>query len=470
MYAFAIWDRQERRGILARDPFGIKPLFVAQKEKGLVFASEIKALLSSGLIRARLSPEGTSAYLRWGSVDQDLGILEGIQSVQPGFYLEIHEDKISSNDFQSIPWDSATHQAGVQDFRQAFLDSVSAHLVSDVPVGLFLSGGLDSSSILAACHILGHSHMRPFTLSFPDKKEDESPTTRRVADYFGIQLISENPQNHELPSFFSEFLDNQDLPSIDGFNTYYVSRLAARHGAKVVLSGLGGDELLGGYPSFQRITQWCGAGRLFSQLPGRSLLAGGIRCFPGNKTARLSEFLAGPPTPFNAYTTNRCLFTKKERQTILSGMGIQVNETDHLSFSDIGPDILLSDISRMEASYYMKNQLLRDSDAYSMRHGIELRVPFVDVPLWTLSSQLPASIRYDKGKALLKKAFPELPEWLFTLPKKGFALPYDDWRKGPLLELFKDFPRNALVYSPTWYQEMALLSLNRWQKSLSILS
>jgi asparagine synthase (glutamine-hydrolysing) len=477
MYALAIWDRQEKRGVLARDPFGIKPLYYAQKNQGLLFASEIKALLASGLIQAQLSPEGVSSYLRWGSHDPDQGLLQNIKSILPGTYLELNGDHLNTQAFPSISWDSTPPAAAVSDFRSALLDSVAAHLVSDVPVGLFLSGGLDSSSLLAACHILGYSNIRSFTLSFPNKKEDESSITQKIASHFDCPLISQDPSTLDLPTLFSDYLNQQDLPSIDGFNTYCVSRIAASHGIKVVLSGLGGDELLGGYPSFQRIIPWIKLGKCFSLLPGNRLLTQALPHFSKlsnlsqPKLARLSEFLTGPPTLFHAYRTNRCLFTQEEIHSILNQLDLAVPTSEP---APPAPTFLqkssfsLTDISHLEATRYMKNQLLRDSDACSMAHGIELRVPFVDVPLWNLARHLPEPLRYEKGKALLHRALPELPPWLFQLPKRGFSLPYQEWRQQTLADFFQSSSLTHLPYQPTWYQEMALLSLRSWRQNIGL--
>jgi asparagine synthase (glutamine-hydrolysing) len=465
MYAFAIWDHRKKTCILARDPFGIKPLYYAQHSGGLLFASEIKALLSSGLIQAKLCPEGVAAYLRWGSVDQNISLLQGVQSVPPGCCLQFRENQLQQTVFQTIPREPRLPDQNIIDFRTAFLDSVSAHLVSDVPVGLFLSGGLDSSSLLAACQILGKSDTPLFTLSFPGTSTDESPITQRVASFFNKNLLTETPDPLELSVLFSDFLASQDLPSIDGFNTYCISRAAARQGMKVILSGLGGDELLGSYPSFERIPRWTSFAKVFSRIPGNASLNGLLTHVSGNKGARLAEFLSGSPNPFRAYLACRSLFTNQEIQSILQGL-----ELSPASVRTAESEMTTSPyhISHCEASAYMKNQLLRDADACSMKHGLELRVPFVDMPLWRSCAGLPAHLRYEKGKKILQRALPEMPSWLFTLPKKGFSLPYARWRRQELASFFTlEFP-SPLTYQPTWYQEMALLSLHHWRKSLGV--
>lgn len=465
MYSFAIWDQKEKVCLLVRDPFGIKPLYYSVQPEGIIFASEVKAIFSSGLAQAKLSPHGVASYLRWGSADQSVSLLETVECVAPGTHIKFQHGKLHKTLFQSIPSEPESARHSVADFRSAFLDSVSAHLTSDVPVGLFLSGGLDSTALLTACQILGKSDTPLFTLCFPGTSTDESINTQQVAAHFQKELHLETPTAEQLPELFSDFLTTQDFPSIDGFNTYCISRAAAKQGMKVILSGLGGDELLGGYPSFQRIPHWTTFGKFYSKIPAHKYIANLLSTFSGNKSARLSEFLKGPPTPYRAYAACRSLFTYSEIKVILRDLDLPETSSDcengMMSASPI-------QISHCEATHYMRNQLLRDADACSMRHGLELRVPFVDLPLWKTCAALPASIRYEKGKKILQHALPEMPPWLFDQPKKGFSLPYQQWRQSELKSFFANNPLKHLSYSPTWYQEMALLSLKQWRKNFGV--
>jgi asparagine synthase (glutamine-hydrolysing) len=466
MYAFAIWDRLEKTLIAGRDPFGIKPFYYATtRGGGLVFASEVRTLLASGLVDRRLSQDGAAEYFRWGSCQQNRLPLENVYALMPGKLLCWKpEGSVRFADNHGAA--SSPPGTGVS-FRESLLDSVRSHLVSDVPVGLFLSGGLDSAALLAACKAAGNGSLHTFTLSFPGTPLDEAEAAESLARTFGSKHEARVlPDGAELAALFEAFLSTQDLPSIDGFNTFCVSHLARDRGIKVVLSGLGGDELLGGYPSFRNIPKLLRAGRWWNRLPLHGLAVRQIGRFSSGAKGRLAEFLAGEATLPRAYRACRSLFPEQTLQRLLPLLDIPFAPAPNFPVPPEGS--LPQAISQLEATIYMRHQLLRDSDSCGMAHGVEIRVPFVDPVLWAAAGQLPDGIRYQPGKRILRQALPELPEELFLRPKKGFSLPYDAWRQRALRSYFEPALQTSQGLAQSWYQQMALVSWNRWRASLNL--
>lgn len=465
MYAFALWDRLEKTLIAGRDPFGIKPFYYATPQGGLLFASEVRTLLVPGLVDRRLSQAGAAEYFRWGSCQQNRLPLENVHALAPGKLLWWKPGKSVRFADNAMAPSSAPGTAVF--FRESLLDSVRSHLVSDVPVGLFLSGGLDSAALLAACKIAGGGGLHTFTLSFPGTPLDEAEAAESLARRFGSRHEARAlPDGKKLADLFEAFLGTQDLPSIDGFNTFCVSHLAQDRGVKVVLSGLGGDELLGGYPSFRNIPKLLRAGRWWNRLPLHGLAARQIERFSSGAKGRLAEFLGGEATLPRAYRACRTLFPGRTLQRLLPLLDIPFAPAP--SFPLPQERSLPRAVSQLEATIYMRHQLLRDSDSCGMAHGVEIRVPFVDPVLWAAADRLPDAVRYQPGKQLLRQAFPELPEELFLRPKKGFSLPYDAWRRGALRSYFEPALKTSQGWAQSWYQQMALVSWNRWRASLNL--
>ncbi|NJK93095.1 MAG: asparagine synthetase B, partial [Blastochloris sp.] len=318
MFALALWDAQENKLLLARDSFGIKPLYHTTQSGSLAFASEIRPLLAGDWVSAELSPEALFYYLQNGSASPDLPLIAGVQALPAGTWLEWTPTGQRSGKLPPIPLDHQSPTATVQDFRQTLLDSAQIHLTSDVPVGLFLSSGVDSASLLAALRASGQQLPTSLTLSFPGTAWDEAPEASYLASHFGSPHIirSLDPEQEIIP-WFQHHLQNSDLPSIDGFNVYCISKVSREHGFKVALSGLGGDELLGGYPSFHRVPHLVRAGRLLQALPGMQSCLSSVFTLTGSRGQRLAEFFSGPPTSNRAMHTYRCIFPDNVVSTLL---------------------------------------------------------------------------------------------------------------------------------------------------------
>jgi asparagine synthase (glutamine-hydrolysing) len=468
MFALALWDTREQTLLLARDVFGIKPLYHTTASEPLAFASEISALVSSGWLPLQFDPRGVSRYFQRGSCDPSCLPLSGVRALEPGTWARHGHGKVETGRFAAIPYETPPLHATPDSLGRIWKESVRAHMESDVPVGVFLSGGIDSAALMAALHGQDIPMPASLTLSFPGTSWDESGQAGIAAHHFGSRHIvrSVDPLR-ELPEWFQEHLDQQDLPSIDGFNVSCISRIASEHGFKVVLSGLGGDELLGGYPSFRNIPRIYRAAQLAAKIPLAPRAAAGILAQCGSKGRRLASLFQGPPTFVRAARIYRDLFDPDT----LTAMGLESREDwqgwpEGTSAVPFEITDLRSAVSALEVEGYLKNQLLRDADACSMAHGVELRVPFLDAPLWQEAAHLPPAVRYQARKKLLARALPGLPQEWFSRPKKGFSLPWETWLAGPLEDLWQDVPAQARPHCRTWYQRMAWITFTSWSKRL----
>jgi len=441
MFAMAVWDMAQRRGYLVRDEFGIKPLYYAERNGAVLFASEVRALLASGRIPRTLSEEAVATYLATGSVSEPLSIIEGIRAVPPGCVLDIAVDgdgaRIAGVRRFAAPFvEVSEHRAPegqAAGLRAAMRDSVAHHLISDVPLGLFLSGGLDSSSVVALASEVSDTTIDTFTVTFGDSVFSEAEPAREVARRFSTRhheiLLSAGDLLNALPDVFGAM----DQPSLDGLNTFIVSRAVRAHGIKVVLSGLGGDELFAGYPSFRR------AGSLASlwRLPANIRKLAGTARFGDARFQKVSEVLGQETPAFGAYLASRTLFGR-ERIRALTGR-LRAGGGDQARFVEerSGDLSLLQQVSFYEMTGYMRNTLLRDSDVFSMAHGLELRVPLVDREVARAALSAPDSLKLRRGssKPLLVQAMGDLlPKSLLQRPKQGFTLPFQHWMKDELFE------------------------------------
>lgn len=467
MFALAIWDNQEEKCFLARDPLGVKPLYYVQRGNTLAFASEVRALARSGLFEVRVSRRATELYLLHGSVPEPDTILEGVRCLSAGHYMTWQNGQSAPSCYWKIEFDgAATAEEAAWRTREPLLESVRRHFVSDVPVSVFLSGGIDSTVLVALAQQLGVPDLGTFCVSFEDPSFDEGAAAARTARYFGTRHVDWRMDATTAKGLLSPFLAAADQPSIDGFNTYCVSRLAHVQGAKVVLSGLGGDELFGGYPSFRRVPQLMSAGRQCQQMPGlRGLLAGGLRHLGrSTRSQRLASYLEGAPSVGRAYWCVRGIFSSEDATRIADRYAGSNGPMENL-LDDAMPEsqpTVLDEISHLELTQYMRNQLLRDSDVMSMAWGLELRVPFVDRALVDALEGIPAKRRLAPGKRLLLDAVPEIPPWIVGQPKRGFSFPFQRWIQEEWGGVFNRIERESPVPLKTWAQRWSLLALENF--------
>lgn len=466
MFALAIWDAHTRTCVLARDRLGIKPLYYHRSAAGRVtFASEVRALVASGLVPAEVDPEGVFGYFRSGSVPEPLTLIAGVRAVEPGHYLTVREGGVDRHRYWDLQFPSSAAEAvnAVDRVRAALLDSLRHHFVSDVPVGIFLSGGIDSTALLALSRTFRDGELRTFSITFPGFLEDEGDVARRTAAHFGTRHV-ECPMTAELTKgLFGEFLAAADQPSIDGLNTFTACRLARQHDTKVVLSGLGGDELFGGYPSWRavpKLLDWARVARLTGPL-GRGLVqVAALVAAP--KVARLGDLLTGHLDLAEAYAVFRGIYTRAESATLTEHY-TGVAPIRHAPPALPAGDVTVGDtISRLELTRYMRNQLLRDADTMSMCWGVELRVPFLDHSFVETLLTIPSAQRLQRGKSLLVRAVPEIPAWIAQAPKRGFLFPIEQWLEGDWVEAFSEVERRAVVPTGSWYRKWSVLAFERW--------
>ncbi len=474
MFAFAIWDELEKTCFIARDPLGIKPLYYWQSGSEFVFSSEIRAILSTKLPKIELSIPGLYSYLLSGSVPEPLTLIQGIHCLPAGHYLQwkagqsVIPCEYWQIDFTPDP--TITLENAQSSVRSALIDTIANHFVSDVPVGLFLSGGIDSSALLALARKTQTGTLKTYSIAFEEQQWNEGTLAQAIAAQFETEHTEYLIKREEAQALFPKFLAAIDQPSIDGFNTFCVSKITHESGTKVALSGVGGDELFGGYQSFQKIPKMLQYTRLLGGFSPLSRIVGkGIESLGFNsQLRRIGAFLQDRPTSLSAYRSMRSIFTHREALTLIrhllpdSAYQPQALDVSVPAFASIEDEV-----SFLELSQYMRNQLLRDSDVMSMSWGLELRVPMVDRVFLESISSIPRAIRLAAGKQLLVQSVPELPDWLVNRPKRGFHFPFQEWVDESWHESFGKLEPVENVPLNLWYRKWSLAILQSWWQEIS---
>jgi len=463
MFALAIWDRRTRRLTLARDRFGIKPLYYSRHNGMWVFASEIRAIRASRLVDTPVNPLALAAFLRLGSIPGPMTAFEGVRELPPGALLIVSDAGDGTlNRYWEVPAPAlrvVNPKGAPSELRTLLLDSVRRHLMSDVPIGVFLSGGVDSAALVALMREIGHSKIRTLSIAFPEKEFDESGDAARIASRYETQHVVLEVRGEDVARDLKGIIASMDQPTIDGINTYYVSRLARWSGTTVALSGLGGDELFCGYASFRYVPRVLFFQRAVLGIPvGRPLLCAMLAGFRSQRAARLRESLTCPPTVYSAYLAVRGLLARSELMAITRPGPLQdaVREFDPVStlaaFAPPLPEDPVAATGVLELRAYLHNQLLRDTDVMSMTHGIEVRVPYLDHPLVEFAMTLPAGLRFDgkPRKWILIEALRDiLPPDVGGI-KRGFTFPLGQWMRGPLSTLVNEvLGRGVKPFSPS---------------------
>ena len=453
MFAFAIWDQARRGLFLARDPYGIKPLYTANDGWTFRFASQVKALLAGGHISRDPEPAGIVGFL-FGSVPEPFTLYRDIRALPAGHTQWVdaagpREPKPFSN-LAEVLAKGATNPAPAAEIpervRVGVLDSVRAHLLADVEVGIFLSAGVDSGALLGCMRDAGQRAIRAITLAFEEFRgtsEDEAPLAARTCEFYGAHHVVRRLSKQEFFEDLPAILEAMDQPSIDGVNTWFVSKVAKEAGLKVALSGLGGDELLGGYPSFLDLPRWRRQFGLFAAVPGFGLLARTLigAVAPGFSHARpkVLGLLEHSSSWAGSYLLRRGLFLPHELPEIMdpdiAREGLRRLKPLRRLAASLMPDPS-SDVARvcvLESAHYMRNQLLRDADWVGMAHSLEIRVPLVDFTLLrALAPAIPA-LTPGAGKAALAKApTVPLPDEIVTRAKTGFNVPTGEWMNAAI--------------------------------------
>ena len=445
MYAFAVWDANKKGLLLARDPFGIKPLYYADDGNSLRFASQVKALLRSSGMDTAPEPAGHVGFFLWGSVPEPYTLYKGIRALPAGSTLWVS----APGDRRAVPFFNiagtlsaaqAAHpvsrEEGREHLRAALLDSVQHHLVADVPVGVFLSAGLDSTTLTALAAESSSASLHTATLGFNEYRgteNDETILAARVADHYRTVHHTRWVSREDFRSEREHLLAAMDQPTIDGVNSYFVSKAAAESGLKVAISGLGGDELFGSYPSFREIPRMVGLLSPFRTLPvlGRMfrwMSAPVLKRLTSPKYAGLLEYGGSYG---GAYLLRRGFFMPWELPEILGDQIardgweelrplMRLEQSIHAAASD------RIKVSALEMGWYMRNQLLRDADWAGMAHSLEIRVPLVDVELIRCIAPLLTGTFPDKQDMARTPRTP-LPAEVLNRRKTGFSVPVREW-------------------------------------------
>jgi asparagine synthase (glutamine-hydrolysing) len=519
MFALGIWDARSSgtagdaarhaRVFLARDRLGIKPLYYAAAGGGFLFSSEVRSLLASGWVEPRVSPDSLEAYLLFGSLAEPSTLIEGVFSVPPGHHLEFSADAPPATPAPKPYWDfteAVSRRNGAKlktigdaakQLRPLLEETVRDHLIADVPLGVFLSSGIDSTALVALGSRL-QPNLHTFTVIFPEQRFSEAELSRRTAKHFKTNHQEILLAPDQVLAQLDDAVKSLDQPTMDGLNTYFVSRAARQAGLKVALSGLGSDEIFGGYSTFATTPRAAFAARIARCVPGplRRLTAGATLKVATGDAARKAAAAWRSPKDFpHAYYFTRTLFTPSRVRRLLA----PYFESNDYSAGRVLPwRARMLEIARQagrldsftcvscfELQSYMVNTLLRDTDSVSMANSLEVRVPFLDHRLVEFVGGLPKNAKFtrDTPKALLVEALSGLlPEDVVRQPKRTFTLPWEVWLRGPLgVRLSQDLsnltpqlrqymnPRavrgawqNFVVGQTNWARPWSLFVLNEW--------
>jgi asparagine synthase (glutamine-hydrolysing) len=484
MFAFVIWDEERKKMVLARDPYGIKPLYYADDGWSVRVASEVKALLTSPKVSKTKNPAGIVGFFLWGSVPEPHTLYQEIRQVPAGSIVSV--DALGPSAAESYfslagafdirnPPEVLRPDVWQEQIRDAFRDSVHHHLVSDVPVGIFLSAGVDSALIAAMAKEVGARNLESLTLTYEEyqgRASDEAPLAAKLAAAYGLRHHVRTLSRNELNSDLERIFHCMDQPTIDGINTYFVSKAARELGWKVALSGIGGDELLGGYPSFKDLPRWVAALALPAQVPGLGSVfqaaCTALDTFRPMAQPKIAGLLKYGGCYSGAYFLRRGLFMPWELKSFmpeeLAHEGLRrldfSRSLNHFLTPD--PETPFGRVAILESSLYMRNQLLRDADWAGMAHSLEIRTPWVDsalvsaiAPLLCLQKNLPSKSR------LVASLVSSLSNEVTARPKTGFTVPIEEWLDGE--ELLSDWKRIPALNRPGchWSRKWAWMVYQR---------
>jgi asparagine synthase (glutamine-hydrolysing) len=482
MFGFAIYDRAQRRVFLARDRLGIKPLYYAvvrrDAGKAVLFASEVRALLASGLVSRRLDPAGLGSYVWNGFAVGPHTVLRDISLLAPGGSLTVALDGLGLR--TDSYWSLAPAERGgevrselgpadaVARLESELLTATRQHLVSDVPLGVFLSGGVDSSAVASLAVRAGTRKLKTFHIGFEEASFDESVYARRVARDLGTEHAEFRLTQERFCAELDQALASLDQPTLDAINTYFVSRVVREAGFTVALAGTGGDEIFGGYKSFRDLPLGAIAAKSVRVVPESVLRKASslalsfkrgtsVDVSPQTRWAKLGDLLATRGDRLRMYQVAYALFTQEfqaelaDKKTLeLTPSGLPIERAMELSRA-VKKSSALSTVSVFELALFLGERLLRDSDAASMAVSLELRVPLLDHRVVEAAQAVPDAARFrplGKKRLLKSLAMPNLDHSIFERPKAGFVLPIEVWAKDRLARQIESlFADRALAES-----------------------
>jgi len=484
MFAFAVWDARERTLFVARDALGIKPLFYSRLGHGVVFASELNSILASGLVDREIDPASVGEYLAWFSVPAPRTIYRGMANLPPGHCLTIGADgRVKTSAWWHLPAPqhtartAATRSEFIAELRHQLEDTIRAHRIADVPVGAFLSGGMDSTAVVGLMARSGATQLKTFSLVFEEAEYSERESARLAAAAFGTQHHEEVLTGARVAADLPRLLDSYDQPTGDGLNTYYVSQAARAGGVKVALSGLGGDELFGGYPSFRDLPRLERGLLWWRRIPAqfRQAIVDRLRRLNSARARKLADFLASARDLHELASLQRRVLPETVRLSLLAPEAARQAARlgpNHPMLDDFVGEMIGADefqiISGWELRTYMSDVLLRDSDIFSMAHSLELRVPFVDTRLLEWLWPQRAEFKYDRSgnkRALADAVADIVPAAIIKRRKQGFALPFARWMRHELRPFLDETFSSACLEHCPWLDPAATQAL--WREYLA---
>lgn len=501
MFAFAIWDDQEKELFIARDRLGIKPLYYFYTNGIFAFSSELRSLLASNLISKKIDEDSLVDYLRYQTVHAPHTIIKGVKMLMPGHYIEMKNAGLKTKNYWSLTnnisnaSDGKSYKEVCKDVNDLLSKAVERRLIADVPFGAFLSGGIDSSAIVGLMSKVSAEKVKTFSITFDESGFSEAKYAQLIAKKF-------NTDHHEIKLKATDFIDQwpnalkaMDHPSGDGVNTYVVSKATKEAGITMALSGLGGDELFAGYSVFNHAlklkqNKWLNSIPLFMRSAGGSVFS---KVKPGVPSQKIAALLKQDEISFNSlYPLTRQVLMDKQIGEILNKQPLTTNRVSEIiseiQLSTNNHQLTITSIA--EISTYMQNVLLRDADQMSMAHALEVRVPFIDYTLVEYVLGIPDKYKVPTSpKKLLVDALGDLlPDEITNRPKMGFAFPWKLWIKNELrtfceqkmialskrklfneqgiLKLWKGFLSNDphITWSRIWY----LVVLENWLQENNI--
>ncbi len=467
MFAIAIWDEKKSRLILARDHAGMKPLYYGKVGEAFCFASELRAFPFSG-IDFEENQDWPIAFLAFGHLPEPITTLKQVFPLEKGTMMTIDIPSMQMTKSSFFKWQIngllKNEEEAILLLRNTLKSAVERHLISDAPLGIFLSGGIDSSLLTLLAAEYKTTSLKTLSIIFKEKQFSEEKyqdiIVQKAQTFHGAYEVSRDIFNQHL----EDALLAMDQPSIDGINTYFISKFARNHGLKAVLSGVGADELFGGYPTFHQHNEY----RALQELP--NMILSRLHYFPDQRVKKLSY--AGMHHSSGEYLLMRGIYDVQSIANLLGASYDQVSSVlSQISTHYACPFLQNEDrISWFETNYYMQNQLLKDADCMGMWHGLEIRMPFLDKEWMIMSAMINASLKFKekKPKHLLVKAFmKELPEEIWNRKKQGFTFPFEGWLKEneytqPVTQeerrLYKSFQKNQINWSRYW----CALMMNRY--------
>jgi len=450
MFAFVIWDTQNKELFIARDRLGIKPLYYFYTNGVFGFSSEIRSLLASDLLPKQLDETALIDYLRYQTVHAPNTIVKGVKMLMPGHYIEMKNDDLKIKKYWSLSDNISDASKGksyedvCKDVNTLLTKAVERRLIADVPFGAFLSGGIDSSAIVGLMSKVSSEKVKTFSVTFDESEFSEAKYAQLIAKKF-------NTDHHEIkltPADFIKDLPNalaaMDHPSGDGPNTYIVSKATKHAGITMALSGLGGDELFAGYDVFKRSLAlnkkaWLNLAPQFMRGLGAKAL---LKAKPGVASEKIAELMKQDKINFNSfYPIARQVLMDNQILKIVNQSSLPANSVSEIVSSlHATNNKLVTATSIAEISTYMQNVLLRDTDQMSMAHALEVRVPFIDYTLVEYVLGVPDNYKSTASpKKLLVDAMGDLlPSEIVNRPKMGFTLPWKHWMKNELKEFCQE--------------------------------